>query len=322
MSSSQAFEFGFTDPVLAELAGVTQRDLHLDVDAIIRAYTLAGELAAELGVAPPAPRLAEFTYTHIVALGTQVTFTEYEPKPTTLLTTPEDIDNLREPEDYLAAELIQQRLKLAEEIVQRWPGAPLFIGHLFEGPVTTASLLLGPAFFTLPYDDPERAHKLMQFSVTSAFNYARAITRRFSGVEGAFPQGFPDDFAGIIPPKLFGEFVVPYWEQVFEQLNSSERFVHSELLRVGHLPFLKDLRVDCYDPSADQYLNPDLLKQHCPTRFQLRIQDWDIANLSAEELKAMYRRYASYNPKLISFYLSRLVDVPKVKAILEAAHEM
>lgn len=322
MISSQAFEFGFTDPVLAELAGVTQRDLHLDVDAIIRAYKLAGELAAELGVAPPAPRLAEFTYTHIVALGTQVTFTEYEPKPTTLLTTPEDIDNLREPEDYLAAELIQQRLKLAEEIVRRWPGAPLFIGHLFEGPVTTASLLLGPAFFTLPYDDPARAHKLMQFSVTSAFNYARAITRRFSGVEGAFPQGFPDDFAGIIPPKLFGEFVVPYWEQVFEQLNSSERFVHSELLRVGHLPFLKDLRVDCYDPSADQYLNPDLLKQHCPTRFQLRIQDWDIANLSEEELKAMYRRYASYNPKLISFYLSRLVDVPKVKAILEAAREM
>lgn len=321
MSSEQAYEFGFTDPVLAELAGVTQRDLHLDVDAIIRAYTLAGELAGELGVPPPLPRLAEFTYTHIVALGTRVTFTEFEPKPVTLLGSPEDIDNLREPEDYLAAEMIQQRLKLAEEIVRRWPGAPLFIGHLFEGPVTTASLLLGPAFFTLPYDDPARAHKLMQFSVTSAFNYARAITRRFSGVEGAFPQGFPDDFAGIIPPKLFGEFVVPYWEQVFEQLNSSERFVHSELLRVGHLPFLKDLRVDCYDPSADQYLTPDLLKQHCPTRFQLRIQDWDIANLSAVQLQQMYRRYADYNPKVISFYLSRLADVPKVKAILEAARE-
>ncbi len=321
MSSRQAFEFGFTDPVIAELAGVQQRDLHFDVDAIVRGYRLAGELAAELGVPAPLPRLAEFTYTHIVSLGTQVTFTEYEPKPTTLLASPEDIDNLREPEDYLAASLIQERLKLAEELVRRWPGAPLFIGHLFEGPVTTASLLLGPAFFTLPYDDPARTHKLMQFSVTSAFGYARAITRRFSGVEGAFPQGFPDDFAGIIPPKLFGEFVAPYWEQVFEQLNSTERFVHSELLRVGHLPFLKDLRVDCYDPSADQYLTPDLLKQHCPTRFQLRIQDWDIANQGAAELQQTYRRYATYNPKVISLYLSRLVDVPKVKAILEVALE-
>ncbi|MEN6600862.1 MAG: uroporphyrinogen decarboxylase family protein [Bryobacteraceae bacterium] len=321
MSSRQAFEFGFTDPVIAELAGVPQRDLHFDVDAIIRGYQLAGELAVELGVPAPLPRLAEFTYTHIVALGTQVTFTEYEPKPTTLLTSPVDIDNLCEPEDYLAASLIQERLKLAEELVRRWPGAPLFIGHLFEGPVTTASLLLGPAFFTLPYDDPSRTHKLMQFSVTSAFGYARAITRRFSGVESAFPQGFPDDFAGIIPPKLFGEFVVPYWEQIFEQLNSTERFVHSELLRVGHLPFLKDLRVDCYDPSADQYLTPGLLKQHCPTRFQLRIQDWDIANQSATELQQMYRRYSTYNPKVISFYLSRLVDVPKVKAVLEVALE-
>jgi hypothetical protein len=321
MSSRQAFEFGFTDPVIAELAGVQQRDLHFDVDAIVRGYRLAGELAAELGVPAPLPRLAEFTYTHIVSLGTQVTFTEYEPKPTTLLASPEDIDNLREPEDYLAASLIQERLKLAEELVRRWPGAPLFIGHLFEGPVTTASLLLGPAFFTLPYDDPARTHKLMQFSVTSAFGYARAITRRFAGVEGAFPQGFPDDFAGIIPPKLFGEFVAPYWEQVFERLNSTERFVHSELLRVGHLPFLRDLGVDCYDPSADQYLTPDLLKQHCPTRFQLRIQDWDIANQGAAELQQMYRRYATYNPKVISLYLSRLVDVPKVKAILEVALE-
>jgi hypothetical protein len=321
MNSQQVFEFGFTDPVLAELASVTQRDLHFDVDAIVKAYKLAGELAADFGVPAPLPRLAEFTYTHIVALGTQVSFTEYEPKPTTLLASPEAIDDLREPDDYLAADLIQQRLKLARELVRRWPGAPHFIGHLFEGPVTTASLLLGPAFFTLPYDDPVRAHRLMQFSVTSAFHYARAITRHFEGVEGAFPQGFPDDFAGIIPPKLFGEFVVPYWEQVFQQLNSSQRFVHSELLRVGHLPFLRDLRVDCYDPSADQYMTPDLLQQHCPTRFQLRIQDWDIANLSAVELQRMYRHYSTYNPQVISFYLSRLEDVPKVKALLDVARE-
>jgi len=321
MKSYIPFEFGFTDPVLAELAGVTQLDLHRDVDAIVRAYKLAGELAAELGVPAPLPRLAEFTYTHVVALGAQVTFTEYEPKPAALLLTPEDIDNLREPEDYLAADLIQQRLRLAEELVARWPEAPLFIGHLFEGPVTTASLLLGPAFFTLPYDDPARAHKLLQFSVTSAFNYARAITRRYGRLEGAFPQGFPDDFAGIIPPKLFGEFVAPYWEQVFERLNARERFVHSELLRVGHLPFLKGLRVDCYDPGADQYLTPDLLRRHCPTRFQLRIQEWDMANLSARELQEMYQRYLTYNPRLISFYLSRLADVPKVKAILEVARQ-
>ena len=97
--------------------------------------------------------------------------------------------------------------------------------------------------------------------------------------------------------------------------------MHSELLRVGHLPFLRDLRVDCYDPSADQYMTPDLLQQHCPTRFQLRIQDWDIANLSAVELQRMYRHYSTYNPQVISFYLSRLEDVPKVKALLGVARE-
>ena len=319
---SQPFGFAFTDSVLAEIAGISQRDLHLDADIILRAYDALAPLAARLSVPAPPPQLAEFTYTHIAALGADFRFTDFEPTPSPLLTSPEEIDRLREPDDYLAAELIQQRLRVAHEILRRRPDAPRFIGHLFEGPVTTAALILGQSFFMLPYEDPERAHRLLQFSVTSAMHYASRLNEYFGGCAGAFAEGFPDDFAGILPPKLFGEFVVPYWEQVFQALGSRVRFVHSELLRVGHLPFLKDLRIDCYDPSADQYLTPELLRAHCPTRYELRILNWHVADLSAPELEAMYRRYATFEPARISFSLSRLEDLPKIEALLATAREL
>ena len=43
--------------------------------------------------------------------------------------------------------------------------------------------------------------------------------------------------------------------------------LHSELLRVGHLPFLGQLNIGYFDPGTDQYLTPELLRQHCPARF-------------------------------------------------------
>jgi hypothetical protein len=319
---SQPFDFAFSDNVIAQVAGVSQKDLHLDADIILCAYDALAPLAARLGVPAPLPQLAEFTYAHIAALGARFQFTDFEPTSSPLLTAPEEIDRLCEPDDYLAAELIQQRLRVAHEILRRRPDAPRFIGHLFEGPVTTAALILGQDFFMLPYEDPPRAHRLLQFSVTSAMNYARRLNDHFGGCEGAFAEGFPDDFAGILPPKLFGEFVVPYWEQVFQGLGSKVRFVHSELLRIGHLPFLKDLGIDCYDPSADQYLAPELLRDHCPTRFELRILNWHAANLSAPELQALYRRYATFHPVRINFSLSRLEDLPKIEALLETAREL
>jgi pyruvate,orthophosphate dikinase len=50
-----------------------------------------------------------------------------------------------------------------------------------------------------------------------------------------------DDFAGIFSPAQFAEFVAPYWDLLFDMLEATERHVHSELLRIGHLPFLEKL---------------------------------------------------------------------------------
>ena len=77
--------------------------LHFNVDAILHAYECVKPLAARLGVPAPVPRLGSFAYTNIAALGATIEFGDRaEPKPLPVIHRPEEIDDLREPRDYLA----------------------------------------------------------------------------------------------------------------------------------------------------------------------------------------------------------------------------
>ncbi len=318
-----SYNFGFFDSVIAQIGGVTLNQLHFDAGAIAEAYGRMKPLAERLGVPAPRPKMAGFGYPHIAALGAEVDFPENsEPKPRKLLKNIEDIDNLTEPEDYLSAPLIQKKLSVLKELKEICPGAPDSIGHTLQGPVTTAVLLLGESFFTLIYDDPKKAHKLMAFCTESALNYKEAIRSYFGHETPPGPRSLPDDFAGMLSPPLFREFVAPYWEKIYGGLNATERHLHSELLRKDHLPFLKELGIKIYDPSADQYLAPEILEEHCPCGFTLRIQSWDIHNLSPDELEDLYIKLQSHKPVSVSFFMSELSDEEKIKRLLNTAKKM
>ena len=319
----QNFGFGFGDDLLAEVGEVPQSKLHLDVEAISKAYEAIKPLAKRLAVEASAPRLAGFCYTHLVALGCEVVHSEYAaPTVLPLIHSVQEIDELREPEDYLENEVIQQRIGISEELKRRHPESPSTIGHLLEGPITTATIIMGSSFFTLPYDDPKRAHKLLEFCSRSAVNYAHAIREYFGKPIEPGRKYFPDDFGGIFPPPIFKEFVVPYWEKTYQRLKATGRSIHTELLRVEHLPFLKELKMDHFDPGADQYLTPELLSKHCPCKFSGRILSWHIHDLSADQLEKMYKDIAKYKPTSISFSMSSLQEEPKIKRLLKVAREM
>lgn len=317
------FGFGFTDPFVAKTGGVTLRQMHFDAKAIVKAFESIKPLCERLGVPAPVPRMAGFGYPHVSALGTNVVFPEdSEPKPEVVIRNPEEIDRLREPEDYIDTPLVKKKLRVLEELQKYCPDTPRFIGHLMEGPITTAVLLMGQDFLTLPYEDPKRAHKLLSFCTESALNYANAITHYLGDPLIPGPKGIPDDFAGMFPPALFGEFVVPYWERIYSGLQATERYLHSELLRKEHLHFLKDLHIKSYDPSADQYVTPEMLREYCPCEFTLRIQSWEIDNLSADELVERYIYLQKMEPGSVSFYMQSMEEEPKIKKLLEIAREM
>lgn len=322
--TGQPYQFGFTDSLIAEVGGVPQSALHQDADAICRAYDAAVLVAERLGVEPPKPGLAGLAYNHVSTLGAEVVIHPDLPEPYVkpCIQTPRDIDRLREPHDYLGSALVARRLALARRLTQLRPDANGRIGHDYQGPITTAALLMGQDFFMLPYDDPDRAHRLIEFGVRSALNYSRALKRHQGRPIGPGPGGFCDDFAGMFGPAQFREFVLPYWTMMFEGLQATERHVHSELLREAHLPFLAEAGVAVFDPGVDQYLTPEILKRSSPVPHTLRIRPADVHAYSAEQLVAMYRHLAGFGPTTITFHLDRLADEAKMAALLAVAREL
>jgi hypothetical protein len=291
---------------------------------MIRAADAAAPLARRLGVDPPAPHLSGLAYIHVSTLGCPVTISPdaAEPGCAPCIRGPQDIDDLREPADYLRAGLVPARLELARRLKARRPDASEHIGHDFEGPITTAALMMGPAFFTLPYDDPARAHRLLEFCTRSLLNYSGLLRAHQGRPVRPEPGGFPDDFGGIFPPEMFRRFVMPYWEMTYQGMQATWRGLHSELLREEHLPMLEELKIAEYDPSVDQYLPPEVLKRSCPVPFTLRIWPAEVMSLPAEELVELYRYRAGFRPTVITFHLSCLAEEPKIAALLKVAREL
>ncbi len=321
----QPYGFSLADSLLAEVAQIPQSRLHTDVDAICRAYEAIVPLAQRLGIEKPRPALAGLAYNHVSTLGCKIVIVPDAPEPAVLpcIHEPEDIDALVEPEDYLSEGIVPQRLEMLEKLKARRPEASDHIGHDYEGPITTAVLMMGQAFFLLAYDDPARAHRLLDFSVRSAVNYA-AVLRAHQGRPAFRPGGggFCDDFGGIFRPEMFKRFVVPCWEAMYQGIQATTRGLHSELLREEHLEFLAELGIDTFDPSCDQYLTPEMLRRSCPVKYTLRMFPAEVMVHSAAELVEMYRRRASFEPTTITFSLSRAVDEPKIAALLEVAREL
>jgi hypothetical protein len=174
----------------------------------------------------------------------------------------------------------------------------------------------------LPHDDPERAHHLLDFCVRSALNYSHALRVLQGRPTGPKGVGMPDDFAGMFAPDVFGEFVVPYWERMYAGQQATSRGLHCEMLREGHLHYLKQLQITEYDPSVDHYLTPEILQRSCPVPYGLRIWPSEVVIRSARELVEMYRHLASFQPRYIMFHLDSLANLPKIEAVMQVAQEL
>jgi hypothetical protein len=138
------------------------------------------------------------------------------------------------------------------------------LGAGIEGPITSAKLLRGQEFFTDLYLHPAAAHRLLDLVTESFIQFARANRRVRGAPEDQGGTGLCDDFAGLISPQMWPEFVVPYYERLYAAFGDGPRTMHSELLRPGHLPFLLDLGLTSFDPGQDQYLTVPSIREAAP----------------------------------------------------------
>lgn len=310
---------------LAEKAGVPLSRLFWDAATIVDVYRKARAglvpepIAKVLAPQLAAPQLASLSYGHVSALGCPILRPEHgEPSPRPIICPDEYDFRLEEPTDYLAAGILPERCRVAGEVEALWGGGcQVAHGLNAQGPITTAVLLAGHDFLMWPYDNPAAAHRLLDFVTRSATNFIRCVRDELGTT-----WFMTDDFAGLLGPELFEEFVVPYWYDYFRRLGATTRYMHSELLRPEHLPFLIRLGVTRYDPGCDQYLTPELLRDHCPVPFHLQIKPAEVRDLDTDRLLSLYRHYASFHPATIQFNLEHPDEEAKFLALYQLAHRL
>ena len=200
-------------------------------------------------------------------------------------------------------------------------GARVGLGSGQAGPISTAVLLRGNAFFEDLHLQPAVAHKLLDLTTALSIAFRRAVIE----IIGAEPAsvGLADDFAGCIAPRMWPEFVVPYWRRIYEAFGPRRRTLHSEVLQRGHLRFMPELDIAVFDPGMDQYLTVTMIREEVDTPFTWNIfTSRDMLQGTPAGIQARYRQAVADGAPMMTMELCRRVPPENVRAYLEVARSL
>lgn len=292
--SSVSFEWsaGGSQDALRELAGIPIREFNLKPEACIEAYRKGLPRHRELfgeEVALPALATPAISYGHVNGLGSELIFPEdgevgHTPIHASLA---EGISALQNPVDFSRAGLAPFYVDFLAQMKRAFPGEAVRFRYGLEGPITTAWELRGQNFFMDPYDDPERTHAYLKLVTASIIEFNKfRLAADGSNQEAVNPcgAGLADDIAAMLPPALWPEFVLPYWEQYFAGLTTGKRYAHVEDLTPAHLPYLEEIGLSFYDPSISPRLNPQTIGAHCRVPFAWRLGSFHYSKMTEQDV--------------------------------------
>lgn len=131
-----------------------------------------------------------------------------------------------------------------------------------EGPITTAGLLCGQQFFLDCLANPQRAHHLLELCTEMYIRWVQADDTVCYNQRPVV--GIADDYAGLLSPALWPEFVLPYYQRICTAVGPKGCALHSELLRREHLPLLHALPLVSLNLGENQYLQPEDVAAELP----------------------------------------------------------
>lgn len=316
---------------LPALAGIPIREFNLNPQAAIDAYRRGWPLHRELfgpDVTLPGLSTPPISYGHVNGLGAELIFPEGGAVGHTHIyaSLAEGRAALKQPVDFSRAGLAPFYLDFRRKLQEAFPDQSVQFGYGLEGPITTAWELRGEGLFTDFYDDPEKTRQFLSLTTASILEFYR-FRCRVDGIPAGNPNGcgMADDIASMVPPALFEEFVLPYWEEYFSGQTTGKRSAHIEDLRTEQLPFLETIGLSHYDPSISPKLTPALIAAHCRVPFVWRLGGFHYWALTEREVEDVVYRAAAEGASGVSTTtepcMCNEATARKVKAFVHAAKE-
>jgi len=257
--------------IIPYLSGIGMKDFYMDKQKCAYAWKTSteklrnyyGDLFPMRKPSPP-----PISYGHLICIGAPVNFPDDgEPNVSHFAhSIDEAIDILKaeKGKDFSKNEMFQHYLDEWSYLKASFPGDNIsFTGFGDEGPITSAVLMRGQDFYCDLYDEPQKCGVFLKLLTDSIVDYNKLI-RRINKQPEIQESGYvADDFASLIPPTMWDEFVIPFWNQIYEGLcNGKERFVHCENLMPVHLKHLKNAKITHYQPSVSCKITLENIKEN------------------------------------------------------------
>ena len=325
---------GSTVYALLALTDTPLGEYNLNPDVCIDVYRKGRPLFRERfpdadHIALPRVHTPAVSYGHVNGLGSELLFPpEGEVAHTHIYESLTDgIEALRQPVDFAAAGMAPFFLDFRQRLRGAFPEESVGFSYGLEGPITTAYELRGDGFFYDIMDDPERAGRFLELVCRSIAAF-RTFLADVNGNAVINPSGggMCDDLASMVPPRLFGDLVIPYWELFYRGCTTGRRSAHVEDLRPEQLPFLEKIGLSSFDPSISPKLNPRLIAEHCRVPFGWRLGSFHYLTMTCDDVRDWIFQAVADGASSVFTHVEALLsqdeNVPKIEAFIQAAGQV
>jgi len=310
--------------VMTEYAGTKLGDYYSNAATMLQTQQSAREQFLSLyGVDLGPPHIDLPCYVGVAALGANLVLPEDDPPMVEnqghVLETSDSVMGL-EPAHAENSMWFKRYLAMRETFKEKLGTYPN-MGAGQEGPVTSAVLLRGSHFYEDVIAAPELAHHLLRV-VTETYIYFVRYAREVNGQPVQGSVGLCDDLAGSISPTMWPEFVVPYWQRIYEALGPGPRSVHTELLRREHLHYLVELGICSFDPGMDQHLSPEEAREELAGKIDFWWNLFTVRDMlqgTPDSIRTRYRELVDAGVPKIMTELCRGTPRENVRAFVEVA---
>ncbi|MBN1345691.1 MAG: hypothetical protein JXQ73_23565 [Phycisphaerae bacterium] len=322
---------GSSQGAIRTLADIPIREFNLDPHACIEAYQRGASIVREMfgeEVRPAGLATPGISYGHANGLGSELIFPEDgevgHTHPYERLD--DGIRALREPVDFAATGMAPYYLDFKKEMEKAFPGQTVGFGYGLEGPLTTAYEMRGESIFTDIFDAPDQTKEFLGLLTDSILAF-HAFMCDVAGRQVVCPDvgGLCDDIASMIPPSMWHDLVLPYWEQYYQGVTTGRRHAHVEDLRPVQLPFLEEIGLAFFDPSISPKLNPRLITDGCRVPYTWRLGSIHYPIMSNQDIEDFVFQAvadgASRVHTIIAESMCNYIDVEKVQTFIRSAKE-